>query len=329
MIAKAIICRELGPPESLSFDDLTLPEPQSGEALVQVRRIGVNYPDKLIVAGDYQLKPPLPFVPGTEVAGEIVKIAESGHEPPPHIEVGAQVMATMRTGAYATAAVVPFSAVRPVPDGFSLSQAAAHPVGAQTAYVSLIERGTLAAGETALILGAAGGVGLAAVQLARTLDARVIAVASTAEKRAAVRAAGAHEAIAADDDLRTAVLDLTDGRGVDVVYDPVGGAAFDQAIRTLAWGGRYFVVGFASGQIPTVSVNYALIKGISIIGVRAGEYVRQRPELGPVIHAAIDQLASDGKLVPHIHAELPLSEAAHALRMLERREVIGKLVLVA
>lgn len=330
MIAKAIICRELGPPERLSFDDWGLPDPGPGEALIRIRRVGVNFPDKLIVAGGYQLKPPLPFVPGTEVAGEVKEIVPADDEPvPAHIRVGAEVMATMRTGAYATAAVVPFEAIRPMPANFSLSQAAAHPVGAQTAYVALVERGGLAAGETALILGGAGGVGLAAVQLARALGARVIATGSTPEKRAALLEAGADHAIAPADDLKRTVSDLTNGRGVDLVYDPVGGDAFDQAIRTLAWGGRILIVGFASGRIPTVSVNYALIKGISIIGVRAGEYVRQRPESGPAIHRAVDEFAAAGQLVPTIHAEVPLANAAKAMRMLERREVIGKLVLVA
>lgn len=330
MIAKAIVCRELGPPERLSFDDWDVPEPRPGEALIRIRRIGVNFPDTLIVAGGYQLKPPLPFVPGTEVSGEVAEIVPLGNAPVPvHIRVGAEVMATMRTGAYATAAVVPFKAIRPKPDNFSLSQAAAHPVGAQTAYVALVERGGLAAGETALILGAAGGVGLAAVQLAQALGARVIATGSTPEKRAALVAAGADHAIAPTDELKRTVSDLTEGRGVDLVYDPVGGDAFDQAIRTLAWGGRMLIVGFASGRIPTVSVNYALIKGISIIGVRAGEYVRQRPEAGPAIHRAIDDLAAAGQLVPTIHAEVDLADAAKAMRMLERREVIGKLVLVA
>jgi NADPH2:quinone reductase len=329
MNAKAMICRELGPPEQLVHDDIRLSDPGPGEALIRIRAAGVNFPDKLIVAGGYQLKPPLPFVPGTEVAGEIVTLGPTnGAAPPNHVRPGGQVMATMRIGAYAEAAVVPLAAIRPIPDGFSLSQAAAHPVGAQTAYVSLVERGGLAAGETVLILGAAGGVGLAAVQLAKALGATVIAAGSTPDKRDAAVAAGADHAIDPTSDLKTAVMDLTKGRGADLVYDPVGGDAFDQAIRTLAWGGRYLVVGFASGRIPSFAVNRALIKGISVIGVRAGEYVRQRPDAGPRIHQAIDALAARGQLVPRIHAELPLTDAAKALRMLDRREVIGKLVLV-
>jgi len=329
MIAKAMICRELGPPERLVYDDIELPEPRSDEALIRTLRIGVNFPDKLIVAGGYQLKPSLPFVPGTEIAGEVVALgAPSASRPPDFIRPGAQVMATMRTGAYAEAAIVPFSAIRSIPKGLNLSQAAAHPVGAQTAYVALAERGNLAAGETVLILGAAGGVGLAAVQLARAMGATVIATGSTEEKRAAAFAAGADHAIDAAGDLKAAVMALTGNRGVDLVYDPVGGDAFDQAIRTLAWGGRLLVVGFASGRIPSLKVNRALIKGISVIGVRAGEYVRQRPEAGPIIHQAIDTLAAEGRLVPRIHAELPLKNAAEALRLFDRRDVVGKLVLV-
>ncbi len=324
-----MICRELGPPEQLVHDDILLSEPGPGEALIRIHRVGVNFLDKLIIAGGYQLKPPLLFVPGIEVAGEVVTLgAPNGSTPPDHVRPGAQVMATMRTGAYAEAAALPFGAIRSIPAGFSMSQAAAHPVGARTAYVALAERGGLVAGETALILGAAGGVGLAAVQLARALGATVIATGSTREKRDAALAAGADHAIDTVGDLKATVMALTSGRGADLVYDPIGGDVFDQAIRTLAWGGRLLVVGFASGRIPTLAVNRALIKGISVIGVRAGEHVRQRPEVGPRIHQAIDTLAAEGRLVPRIHAELPLSDAAEALRMLDRREVIGKLVLV-
>lgn len=329
MEARAVVCRELGPLDGLELTALTVRSPAPGEALIRIRRAGVNFPDKLMIAGGYQHKPDLPFVPGFEVAGEVIEaVPEDGAPLPDHLRVGQRVMATMRAGGYAEAAVAPFAAVRSIPFNFTDSQAAAFPVAAQTAYVALVERGGLKAGETVLVLGASGGVGLAAVQLAVALGARVIATASRADKRAATMAAGATHAIAPDGDLKAKIMDLTDGRGADLIFDPVGGDVFDQAIRALAWGGRFLVIGFASGRIPTLAVNRALIKGISVIGVRAGEYARRCPEAGPRIHRAIDALAAEGRLTPRIHAELPLAKAAEALRMIDRREAIGKIVLV-
>ena len=322
MQVDAIVCRSLGPPEGLELVEITLPEPGPGEALVRIARAGVNFPDTLMVAGGYQHKPALPFVPGMEIAGEVIK-AHGDDAPAP----GTAVMASLRGGGYAEAAVVPLAALRPVPQGLSVAEAAAFPVAAQTAYVGLVERGKLAAGETVLVLGAAGGVGRAAVQLAAALGANVIAVAGSDEKRQAALAAGARHALTPSPDLKETVLALAPS-GADIVFDPVGGDAFDAAIRTLAWGGRHLVVGFASGRIPTLAVNRALLKGISVIGVRAGEHVRRSPERGPPIHRAIDALAAAGRLTPRIHAELPLAEAGAALRLLESREVIGKLVLV-
>ena len=329
MRVKATRCHAFGPPESLVFEDIDLPAPGPGEALVRVERIGVNFSDGLIVEGGYQLKPPLPFTPGTEVAGEIIEARPAkGDSLPQFVRSGEPVIAGMRTGAYAEAAIVPLEGVRPIPQGFTMSEAAGFRVAAQTAHVGLVECGHLQAGEAVLVLGAGGGVGRAAVQLGLALGATVIATASTAAKREAATEAGAVHAIAATADLKADVGTLTAGRGVDMVYDPVGGDVFDQAIRTLVWGGRYLVVGFASGRIPTLAVNRALIKGLSVIGVRAGEYVRQKPDAGRRIQDAIEVLAAGGHLTPRIHAELPLADAARALRMLGDRSVVGKLVLV-
>ena len=329
MRVKAMRCHAFGPPENLVFEDIDLPAPGPGEALVRIERIGVNFPDSLIVEGGYQLKPPFPFTPGTEVAGEIIEARPAkGESLPPIARAGEPVIASMRTGAYAEAAIVPLGGVRPVPRGFSMSEAAGFRVAAQTAYVGLAECGRLEAGETVLVLGAGSGVGLGAVQLAHALGATIIATASTAAKREAATEAGAAHAIEATTDLKADVAALTAGRGVDMVYDPVGGDVFDQAIRTLVWGGRYLVIGFASGRIPTLAVNRALIKGLSVIGVRAGEYVRQKPDAGRRIQDAIETLAAGGHLTPRIHAELPLVDAARALRLLGYRSVVGKLVLV-
>ncbi|MDP6951951.1 MAG: NADPH:quinone oxidoreductase family protein, partial [Alphaproteobacteria bacterium] len=261
------------------METIDLPEPGPDEALVRISHAGVNFPDKLVVEGKYQHKPALPFVPGREIAGEV-------------IGTGQAVMASVNFGGFAEAAVVPRHALRPIPEGLSMAQAAAFSVATHTAYVALLERGQMTAGEVVLVLGAAGGVGLATVQLAAALGATVVAVASTEEKRQAALVAGADHAIAPGEDLKERVQALTDGHGADIVFDPVGGDAFDAAIRTLAWDGRYLVIGFAAGRIPILRVNRALIKGISVIGVRAGEHVRQNPERGPVIREAIDALAA-------------------------------------
>ncbi len=325
---RAVVCRTLGPPDTLAVEDIPAPRPRPGEASIRVSHAGVNFPDKLMVAGLYQHKPPLPFVPGMEVSGEIVEMASLPGAPLAHdLRPGMKVVAGVRGGGYAESVTAPLAQVRPVPGGLSDVEAAAWPVAAQTAWVALVERGRLGAGERVLVLGAGGGVGLAAVQLASASGATVIAAASTAEKRAAAATAGAHRTIAPDGDLKAAVLPLTGGRGVDLVYDPVGGDLFGRAIRTLVWGGRYLVVGFASGRIPSLAINLALIKGLSVIGVRAGEQIRQDPPSGPRIHRAIESLAARGRLTPRIHAVLPLDRAADALDRLGRREVIGKIVL--
>ena len=325
---RAVVCRAPGPAAALVLDEVPAPRPHPGEALIRVSHAGVNFPDRLTVAGLYQHKPTPPFVPGLEVSGTVAAaVPRPGAALAPGLRPGARVVAGLRGGGWAGMAKAPLENVRPAPPGTSGAEAAAFPVAAQTAWVALVERGRLAPGESVLVLGAGGGVGLAAVQLAAALGATAIAVASTPEKRAAAAAAGARHTLAPDDDLKAETRAPTGGRGVDVVYDPVGGGLFDRALRTLAWGGRYLVVGFAAGRIPMLAVNRALIKGLSVIGVRAGEQVRQDPASGPRIHRAIDSLAARGKLTPRVHAVLPLDRAADALAMLGNRAAIGKIVL--
>ena len=325
---RAMLCEAPGPAGALTLAERPPPRLKPGEALIRVAAAGVNFPDRLMVAGLYQYKPPPPFVPGMEISGEVVALrARPGSAVRPEVRPGARVVAALRGGGFAELATAPLAQVRPVPDGFDDIAAAAYPVAAQTARVALVERGGLGSRDRVLVLGAGGGVGRAAVQLAAAHGATVIAVASTAEKRAAAAAAGARHLLAPEGDLKPQVGALTGGRGADLVYDPVGGALFERAIRALAWGGRYLVVGFASGRIPTLAVNRALIRGISVIGVRAGEQLRRNPASGPRIHRAIDRLAARGKLTPHVHAVLPLRSAAAALAALADRSVVGKIVL--
>ena len=325
---RAVVCRALGRPGDLAVENIPAPRPRPGEAAIRVRYAGVNFPDLLMVQGLYQHKPDLPFVPGMEVAGTVMETnlplgAPVAAAPKP----GSRVFAGVRLGGFAGIVTAPLARIRPIPEGLSDAEAAAFPVAAQTAWVALVERGRIRAGETVLVLGAGGGVGLAAVQLAAASGARAIAVASTPQKRDAARDAGAWRVLPPDGDIKAAIAPLTGGRGVDLVYDPVGGEIFDRAIRALGWGGRYLVVGFASGAIPTLAVNRALIKGLSVIGVRAGEQFRQDPAAAPRVHRAIDALAARGAMTPRIHAALPLDRAGEALEALGGREVAGKIVL--
>lgn len=299
-----------------------IPTPQEGEVLVRVLAAGVNFPDLLICQGLYQLKPDLPFIPGMDVAGDVVAL---GPGAAPAL-LGQRVAGGVRLGAFAAYACAPVAALTLVPDGLGADEAAAIPAAYTTAHVALHWRAALKPGETLLVHGAASGVGLAAVDLGLILGARVIATASSEEKRAFLKAYGAH-AVLAPSGFREAVKDLTDGRGADVIYDPVGGDVFDESTRAIAFDGRLLVIGFAGGRIPTLAANMALIKGFSVMGVRAGEYGRRFPDRGRATQVAVWALAQAGRLRPHIHARYPLSRAREALLSLSRRDVIGKLVL--
>lgn len=322
---RALQVRELLPDHAgATLIDLPLPQPGAGEVRVRVRAAAVNFPDLLMTGGGYQLKPDLPFVSGLEFSGEVDTVGEGVSDWAP----GDAVVGGNRFGAMAEYVVAPSHALRPKPRALGWDEAAAYPVAYLTAYVALVRCARVEPGEWVLVHGAAGGVGLATVDLAKALGARVIAAASSAEKRDAVAQLYAPDAvIAAEPGFREEVKALTGGAGADVIFDPVGGDIFDESTRCVAFGGRLLVIGFASGRIPEVSVNMPLIKGFSVVGVRAGEYGRRFPARGAENVAAIDALAAEGKIRPHVHASLDLADWREGFAMIERREVVGKVVL--
>ncbi|WP_338425099.1 NADPH:quinone oxidoreductase family protein [Sphingopyxis kveilinensis] len=306
------------------LSELPVPEAGPGEVRVRVRAAAVNFPDLLMTRGAYQLKPDLPFVPGLEFSGEVDAVGEGVEG----WSVGDAVVGGNRFGAMAEFTVVPAASLRPKPAALGWDAAAAYPVAYLTAYVALVRCGCVEPGEWVLVHGAAGGVGLATVDLAKALGARVIAAAGSADKRAALERLYAPDAVIdGAPGFREAVKALTGGQGADVIVDPVGGDIFDESTRCIAFGGRLLVVGFASGRIPELSVNMPLIKGFSVVGVRAGEYGRRFPGRGAENVAAIDALAADGRIRPHIHATLDLGDWREGFAMLERREAVGKVVL--
>jgi NADPH:quinone reductase len=307
----------------LALADMPQPERSRGEVLVRVRAASLNYPDLLMTRGEYQFKPPLPFVSGLEMAGDVVEAdTDSGFAP------GDRVMGGAKTGAMAEYVALPAGALRPVPDGLCCAQAAAMGAAYHTAYVALVELGQLEAGQTVLVHGASGGVGLAACDLARAMGARVIAATHRPDKREALAAIARPEAaILNTGRFREEVSELTGGRLCDLVFDSVGGDVFDESTRCVAFGGKLLVVGFVAGRIPQIAVNIPLIKGFSVVGVRAGEYSRRFPERGERIAAAIDKLASEGAITPHIDRVLPLTAWREAFQAMERGEIVGKIVL--
>jgi NADPH2:quinone reductase len=321
---RAVVCHRISDDLSgVDFADVPAPAPGPGEALIRVRAASVNFPDVLMCQGRYQFKPEPPFVPGIDIAGEVEALGPNTEGP----AVGAEIAAGVRLGGWADRCVAPVSALWTKPPGMSFAEAAAVPEAYLTAYVALVRRAALTAGETVLVLGAAGGVGLACVDLAKALGAKVIACASSEEKQAFLSAYGADLVLPAAS-FRDAVKSVTGGRGADVIVDPVGGDAFDEAVRAIAFGGRLLVVGFAGGRIATLPTNLALIKGFSLVGVRAGEFGRNDPVKGAENLAAVAALAHAGKVRPHVFAELPLEEAKAAMQLLSDRRVIGKAILV-
>ena len=322
---RAVQVRELLPDHAgTGLVDVPRPELGPGEVRVRVRAAAINFPDLLMTGGGYQLKPDLPFVPGLEFAGEVDAVGGgvAGWR------AGDAVVGGNRFGAMAEFCVVPAAALRAKPARLSWGEAAAYPGAYLTAYVALLRCARVEPGEWVLVHGAAGGVGLAAVDLAKAIGARVIAAASRAEKREAIARLYAPDAVIdGAPGFREAVRTLTGGAGADAIFDPVGGDVFDESARCIAFGGRLLVVGFASGRIPEVSVNMPLIKGFSVVGVRAGEYGRRFPARGAENVAAIDALAAEGKIRPHVHAAIDLADWREGFAMLERREVVGKVVL--
>jgi NADPH2:quinone reductase len=272
---KAVLCKAWGPPETLVVEEVPSPVPGKGRVLVAVRAAGVNFPDLLIIQNKYQLKPELPFSPGSEIAGAVKRVGEGVHGFMP----GDPVFALIGWGGFAEEVLVDEAKLAPMPAGMDYATAASFGVAYATSYHALKDRARLVRGETLLVLGAAGGVGLAAVDLGKLMGARVIAAASSDAKLAVCRQRGAAAAINYETgDLREAIRALTDGKGVDVVYDPVGGKFSEAAVRGLAWKGRYLVVGFAAGDIPKIPLNLPLLKGASVVGVYWGEFARREPE---------------------------------------------------
>ena len=321
---KAVVCKQYGPPESLVVEELPSPRPGRGEAVVSVRAASLNFPDVLIIQNKYQFKPPLPFSPGSELAGVVKELGEgvSGLRP------GDRVMAFTTYGAFAEEVKVEAARLVPIPAGMEFTSAAAFLLTYGTSDHALRDRGALQAGETLLVLGAAGGVGLAAIEIGKALGARVIACASSEDKLAVCRSHGADATIDyAKEDLRERVKALTDARGPDVVYDAVGGPYTEPAFRSIAWRGRLLVVGFAAGEIPKLPLNLALLKGASVVGVFWGDFARREPK---AFAESVRQLArwyGEGRLRPHVSQTLPLERAAEAIQLLASRKAKGKIVL--
>jgi NADPH2:quinone reductase len=324
---KAILCREWGSPETLRLDEAARPPLRPNEARIRVRASGVNFADTLMIAGKYQVRPEFPFTPGLEAAGEVIEIGAAVR----HLEPGRRVLAVLRFGGgYAEEIVIDADAVVPIPEAMDFVTAAAFPVAYGTAHFALTHRGHLASGETLLVLGAAGGVGLGAVEIGKELGARVIAAAGGPDKLAVARAHGADELIDYQrESIRDRVRELTGGLGADVVFDPVGGDAFDQALRAVNWEARMLVIGFAAGRIQSVPANLILVKNISVIGVVWGAQAARDPVLISRNLAELLRWWEAGRLRPVVAKTFPLAEAGAAMQALLSRRHAGKIVLEA
>ncbi len=321
---KAVVCKEYGPPQSLAIEELPDPKPGSGEVLVRVIAAGVNFPDTLIIQGKYQFQPPMPFAPGGEVAGVVEELGPGAAG----VKVGDKVIAFAGWGGFAEKLVVNAAQLMPIPEGMAFHEAAAFLMTYGTSHYALKDRARLKSGETLLVLGAAGGVGIAAVEIGKLMGAKVIAAASSNDKLEFCKAHGADELINyATDDLTKKMKEATGGNGADVIYDPVGGDYAEPAIRSLAWEGRYLVVGFAAGEIPKIPLNLYLLKGASAMGVFWGSFVARDPLRN---RANLDELAAwfhQGKLKPTVTNRYPLEKAADALQDLLDRKIMGKAVI--
>ena len=321
----AWLCETLDGVEALNWRELPTPEPKAGEVRIAIKAASLNFPDLLIVQGKYQFKPPLPFVPGSEYAGVVEALGEGVT----HLQVGSPVAAIVGTGGFATHACVDANRLLPLPPGFALEDGAAFAFTYGTSHHALIDRAQLQAGETVLVLGAAGGVGTAALQIAKAAGARVIAAASTDEKCALCSQLGADATINySTQDLRETLKALTGSKGPDVVYDPVGGAWAEPAFRSIAWRGRYLVVGFAGGAIPALPWNLALLKGASVVGVFWGDFVKREPKANAAALMQLAQWYAQGKIKPVLDRQLPMSAIREAYERMGTRQVQGKLVLV-
>jgi NADPH2:quinone reductase len=321
---KAVLCKEWGMPGMLVVEDVPSPKPASGQVVVSVKACGVNFPDTLIIQGKYQFKPEMPFSPGGEVAGVIKEVGEGVTR----VKPGDRVIAFNTWGGFAEEMLVDADRTIQMPASMDFVPASAFVLTYGTSYHALKDRAEIKAGETMLVLGAAGGVGLAAIQLGKAMGARVIAAASSDAKLKACRDNGADEVINyGSEDLRARVKALTAGKGLDVVYDPVGGPYSEPALRDMAWRGRFLVVGFAAGDIPKVPLNLTLLKGCSIVGVFWGSFTKNEPEHNRENNWELMAMYAAGKIKPHVHATYPLERAAEALNEVLNKRVTGKVVL--
>lgn len=320
-----MLVREFGPPSGLELSDLPTPEPGPGEVRLDVRAIGVNFPDVMLIAGTYQRLPELPFSPGKELSGVVSAIGSGVTS----LSVGDAVRAQVESGAYQSEAIVDVSLCHAIPQGMSFEQAAGYNLTYLTAYYALVRRAQLKAGETVLVTAAAGGVGTAGIQIARALGATVIGYFGTPSKRPVVEEAGAHHVIdSSEGALRDRVLALTEGRGADVVLEMVGGSVFESCLRCTAWEGRVITIGFASGEIPTIKAGYLLVKNMLVAGLQVSDY-RDRDRAGwQAAMEHLDELYRQGLINPIVSATYPLERAAEALAVVQRGEVTGKIVLI-
>ncbi|MDD3761672.1 MAG: NADPH:quinone oxidoreductase family protein [Nevskiales bacterium] len=321
---KALLCKTFGPPEDLVVGEHPDPVPGDNEAVVRVHAAGVNFPDTLIIQNKYQFKPELPFSPGGECAGVIEAVGARVK----HVKPGDKVIAFTGWGAFAEKVAADARALIPMPDGLDFVTAASFVMTYATSYHALKDRAALQAGETLVVLGASGGVGLAAIEIGKALGARVIAAASSPEKLEVCRQHGADETINySSEDLKTRIKELTGGKGADVVYDPVGGDYSEAALRSMAWRGRFLVIGFANGEIPKIPLNLALLKGCAIVGVFWGDYAKREPMNNLTDLRTLLGWLNDGTLKPHVAGTYSLQQAPSAIRLLMDRKVSGKVVI--
>ena len=325
----AWLCENPTGVDALTWQELPTPTPKAGEVLIEIKAASLNFPDLLIVQNKYQMKPPLPFVPGSEYAGVVQAVGEGVQ----HLQVGQHVACLSGTGGFATHTIAPAALCMPLPAGFPFVDAAAFIMIYATSHHALMDRAQLKAGQTVLVLGAAGGVGTSAIQIAKAAGARVIAAASTDEKCALCTSIGADATInysveTVPDKFRQAIKTLTDGKGPDVIYDPVGGDFSEPAFRSIAWRGRHLVVGFASGPTPSIPLNLPLLKGASIVGVFWGGFAKQEPKANAAMMAELANWYAQGKIKPVIDRTMPMAELKAAYAHMGSRGVRGKLVMV-
>lgn len=321
---KAVLCKSFGPPSSLILEDVPSKKPRKGEVLVGIKACGVNFPDTLIIQGKYQFKPELPFSPGSDVAGIVKEVGEGVK----YFKPGDQVFSLVSHGGFAEEIVINQRVCFPMPPGMDFPVAASFMMAYGTSYHGLKDRARLKEGETLVVLGASGGVGLAAVELGKVMGARVIACASTDEKLALCKEYGADEVINySKADLKSRIKELTDGKGADVVYDPVGGDFSEKALRSTAWNGRFLVIGFAAGDIPKIPLNLPLLKGCAVMGVFWGSFAQKEAHKNMANTMELLEMYGTKKIKPHIHGTYPLEEAYRALEEMQDRKVKGKVVV--